>query len=72
MRLLALSGIGFVALLFIGIAASMAMADKDLQANATVQWRIWSTTPLPPEPLSSQSLPSLGFNNFNGGPKGKL
>jgi hypothetical protein len=28
--------------------------------------------PLPPEPLGSQRLPSLGLKSFNGGPKGKL
>jgi hypothetical protein len=29
------------------------------------------TAPLPPEPLGSQSLSSLGLNSCNGGPKGK-
>jgi hypothetical protein len=56
MRRSALSSICLVALLFIGLAAPMAMADKDHQANATVSFGAWQT-PLPPPAVAPETEP---------------
>lgn len=50
MRRSALSGICLVALLSVGLAVSIAMADKDHQANATVSFGAWQTGPAPGTP----------------------
>jgi hypothetical protein len=56
MRRSTLSSICLVALLFIGLAAPMAMADKDHQANATVSFGAWQT-PLPPPAVAPETEP---------------
>src|SRR5262245_7882926 len=56
MRRSALSSICLVALLFIGLTAPTAMADKDHQANATVSFGAWQT-PLPPPAQPPETEP---------------
>jgi hypothetical protein len=67
MRRSALSSICLVALLFIGLAAPMAVADKDRQANASVSFGAWQTGPAPgPPPVDELDRfpPSLSNDRF--------
>jgi hypothetical protein len=62
MRRSALSSICLVALLFIGLVAPMAVADKDRQANASVSFGAWQTGPAsgpPPVDELDRFPPSL-------------
>jgi hypothetical protein len=67
MRRSTLSSICLVALLFIGFAAPMAMADKDHQANATISFGAWQTGPAPgpPEVDELDRFPNLSPRDRN-------
>jgi hypothetical protein len=60
------SNICLVALLFIGLAAPVAMADQDHQANATVSFGAWQTGPVEDTPvLELDRFPNLSPRDRN-------